>query len=68
MAITSQLHIPGGLGEVVPQDWRGAGLIKPSALKPVFATLEQSLVIREPGALSQSDLEALRRVIAAVLV
>jgi hypothetical protein len=28
------------------QEWTAAGLIKPSAIKPVFATLERSLVIR----------------------
>jgi mRNA interferase MazF len=37
------------------QDWQAASLLKPSAIKPVFATLEQALVIRTPGRLSARD-------------
>jgi mRNA interferase MazF len=35
-------------------------LLKPSAIKPVFATLEQALVIRRLGGLSESDRDRLR--------
>jgi mRNA interferase MazF len=38
MAITSQLRAVPGLGEVELKQWRDAGLIKPSVVKPVFAT------------------------------
>ncbi len=67
MAITSQLRANAILGEVWLHDWRGAGLLKPSAIKPVFATLEQSLMIRRLGALAQTDREALRQAIRQVL-
>jgi len=65
MAITSQLR--AGAGEVAVQEWKAAGLLKPSVIKPVFATLEQSLVIRQLGALHAADKEALRQAIARTL-
>src|SRR5258708_13545100 len=42
MAITSQLRVNSGLGEIEVGQWQTAGLLKPSAVKPVFATLDQS--------------------------
>lgn len=67
MAVTSQLRANAILGEVWVQDWKAAGLLKPSAIKPVFATLEQTLVIRQLGALVAADREALRQAIAQTL-
>jgi hypothetical protein len=37
MPITSQLRGSGAFGEVMVQDWQAAKLLKPSAIKPVFA-------------------------------
>jgi mRNA interferase MazF len=67
MAVTSQLRANPILGEVWLADWKVAGLLKPSAVKPVFATLEQSLVVRRLGALAAADREALRQAIAQTL-
>ena len=67
MAITSQLRPAPGLGEVWVGQWQAAGLLKPSAVKPVFATLEQALVLRLLGTLSAGDQTALRKAIAATL-
>ena len=67
MAVTSQLRANAILGEVWVQDWKGAGLLKPSVIKPVFATLEQALVIRQLGALVSADRAALRQAIAHTL-
>ena len=66
MAITSQVRMPLGFGEAIFTDWQAAGLIKPSVLKPVFTTLEQTLVIRAMGTLSISDQAMLRAVLATV--
>lgn len=49
MAITSQVRQPLAFGGAMVADWQGAGLIKASVLKPVFATIEQALVIRTMG-------------------
>jgi hypothetical protein len=45
MAVTSQLRPAPALGKVRISDWQPAGLLKPSAIKPVFATIEQRLII-----------------------
>lgn len=67
MAITSQVRTPLGFGEAMVADWQAAGLIKQSVLKPVFTTLEQSLVIRTMGRLSAADAKTLRDVLADVI-
>lgn len=67
MAITSQLRPSRGLGETWVSAWRAAGLLKPSVVKPVFATLEQGLVIRPLGKLDADDQAALRKAIAEVV-
>ena len=67
MAITSQVHSSSSLGEVQVVQWQAANLLKPSAIKPVFATLEQNLILKTLGALGPSDRAALREAIAAVL-
>jgi len=67
MAITSQLRSNSIMGDVPIIEWKAAGLLKPSAIKPVFATLEQSIVLSRLGALGSKDQSALRSVIAAVL-
>jgi mRNA interferase MazF len=67
MAVTSQLRANRALGEVAVTEWQAAGLLKPSAIKPVFATLEQTLIIRQLGVLGRADCAALRDGIARVL-
>jgi mRNA interferase MazF len=67
MAITSQLRPNPGLGDAWIGDWQAAGLLKPSVVKPVFATLEQRLVLRRLGALDDADRAALRRAISEII-
>jgi mRNA interferase MazF len=67
MAVTSQIHVNEALGEVSVLEWQAAGLLKPSAIKPVFATLAQSLVLRTLGALRQHDQAVLRSGIAKLI-
>jgi mRNA interferase MazF len=67
MAITSQIHWPSSLGEVPISQWQAANLLKPSAIKPVLATLEQNLILKKLGVLDPSDQAALRQAIAAPL-
>jgi mRNA interferase MazF len=49
MAVTSQLRPNPSLGEVWIDHWQVAGLLKPSAAKPVLATIKQGLIIRKLG-------------------
>jgi len=67
MAITSQFRPSPALGDVWLQDWQAAGLLKTSAVKPVFATLEQTLVIRQLGTLSLFDQAAVKNAISLIL-
>jgi hypothetical protein len=41
MAVTSQLWPNLGFGDAWISHWQAAGPLKPSVVKPVFATLEQ---------------------------
>jgi mRNA interferase MazF len=67
MAITSQLRPDPRVGETWISHWQGAGLLKPSVVKPVFATLEQRLVLRRLGALVDDDIAALRNAISEII-
>lgn len=67
VAVTSQLRLTTTLGEVLIDDWQGAGLVKSSAIKPTFATFEQSLILKKLGTLQPADRSALRFSIAAIL-
>ena len=55
MAVTSQVRVAGGFDGLVLIDWQDAGLLKPSAIKPVIATIAQPLVLRALGALTKRD-------------
>lgn len=67
MAITSQLRASAAYGEVWLTDWQAAGLLKPSAVKPVIATLEARLIIRQLGTLANDDAQALRTAIKEII-
>ena len=67
MAVTSQLRPNPGLGDAWISHWQEAGLLKPSVVKPVFATLEQRLVLRRLGALDDDDLAVLRKAISEII-
>ena len=67
MAVTSQARPAAGLGEVAVQHWKQAGLLKPSVLKPLLATVQRGLVIRKLGRLEAQDRDALRRGLTKIL-
>jgi len=67
MAITSQARPAGAIGEVAVKDWKGAGLLKASVVKPVLTTIEAALVIRTLGELTADDQHALRQALATIL-
>ena len=67
MAITSQLRPMPGMGDIWLAGWKNAGLLKPSAVKPVFATFEQKLVVRQLGRLDLNDRVELKKTIDELL-
>jgi len=52
---------------VILQDWRAAGLLKPSAIKPVITTIEKRLVIKTMGRLKANDSTALKESLRTIL-
>ncbi|MHB1231792.1 MAG: type II toxin-antitoxin system PemK/MazF family toxin [Burkholderiales bacterium] len=67
MAVTSQVRTALTVGEIIVSDWQGAGLLKSSAIKPVIATIEKSLVINTLGRLKNDDQIALRNAIGKII-
>jgi mRNA interferase MazF len=60
MAVTSQLIGEMRADDIPVLNWETAGLLKPSAIKPVIATLEQGLILRRLGTLDMADCETLQ--------
>jgi mRNA interferase MazF len=55
MAVTSQIKPASIISEVIIQNWQAAGLLKPSAIKPVITTIEKPLIIKTMGRLKEND-------------
>ncbi len=66
-AITSNVSPPFRLGDTLLSDWRVAGLLKPSAVRGVVATVDKRDVVRKLGSLSAGDLESVEQGMARVL-
>ncbi len=54
-AVSSRVRRPAAFGEVFLEGWKGAGLLAPSTIKPVLATIEKALVLRRLGRLEAGD-------------
>lgn len=67
MAITSQVRSPLAFAEALVVDWQLAKLLKVSVVKPLLATLEQSLIIRQLGVLSDRDQAQLRQTLSLIV-
>ena len=59
MAVTSQIKPSVQFGEMTISQWKQAGLLKPSVIKPVFTTIEKGLVLKKLGQLKTKDIETL---------
>ena len=67
LAVTSQARPAATVGEVQVKDWKQAGLLKPSVMKPVIATIERGLVRKRLGKLSSEDQRSLRAAIEQII-
>jgi mRNA interferase MazF len=67
MAITSQIRTRSAFGEFTVAEWKKAGLIAPSAVKPVLTTIAKRLVLKKLGGLQPSDVRSLRADIAKLV-
>jgi len=66
-AVTNNVTPPFRPGDTLLNDWGVAGLLKPSAVRGVLATVDKSDVMRKLGALSQNDLSKVEQGIADIL-
>ena len=67
IAVTSQVNVTLQFGEVLIDDWAGAGLIKSSVIKPVITTLQRNLVIRTLGKLQSPDFQELKNILQQII-
>ena len=67
VAVTSQVRPISGVGEAAITEWKEAGLLKPSVVKPLLATVAKSLALRKLGSLKPTDVAALRDVLRTIL-
>jgi mRNA interferase MazF len=67
LAVTSKIEKSVGIGECLVSDWKEAGLLKPSAIKPAISTIEQTLVLKKLGALSPRDSSSMDKAIRGFL-
>jgi len=67
MAITSQTERTIGIGECLIENWRDAGLLKPSAIKPAISTIEQKLILKKLGRLSPKDFISMENALKELL-
>jgi mRNA interferase MazF len=66
-AITSNVSPPFRPGDTLLGDWLAAGLLKPSAVRGVLATVDKRDVVRVLGPLSAADLRQVEQGIAGIL-
>ncbi len=66
-AVTSQIRKPLKIDEVEIIEWQNSGLLKPSVKKPVFTTIEKSLILRRLGSLEDSDANNLQKTLQLIL-
>jgi len=67
MAITSQSAQSHSFGDLDITQWDEAGLLKPSLIKPIFATVEKTLVLRKLGRMASKDRLTLQGVLQKLL-
>lgn len=67
IAITSKIDESSTPGECFIEDWKYAGLLKPSCIKPAISTIETKLVLKKLGELSQSDVSSMRVILKEIL-
>jgi mRNA interferase MazF len=60
MAVTSRIREIQSFCDVIIKEWKQAGLIKESAIKPMIITIEKDLILAKLGQLQKQDTQALR--------
>ena len=67
MAITSQVSSSPKVGDIIIADWRSAGLLKASMIKPIITTIEKQLILKKLGRLQDIDIESLKEGLIGII-
>lgn len=67
MAITSQVRTPTTFGDIMVKHWQAAKLLKLSAIKPAFTTIDKRLVRKSLGQLHEIDRASLKVAVHVIL-
>jgi mRNA interferase MazF len=67
MAVSSRTRPRMAFAEAEIRHWKEAGLLKPSVIKPVIATIERGSVRRKLGHFRPNDIDALRTVLGTII-
>jgi mRNA interferase MazF len=67
MAVTSQIRPSTSFGEITITEWKQAGLLKPSVIKPIFTTVEKGHVLRKLGRIEENDRRDLQKALRVLL-
>jgi mRNA interferase MazF len=65
--VSSRISEAGKPLDHVIQKWQEAGLLKPSFLRPKFATIDPGLIVLPIGALADTDKASLERMLCKAL-
>lgn len=58
---------PVRFGTLEVQDWKQSGLLNPSLIKPVFATVEKPLILRRLGSLDPATVANLKALLPQLI-
>ena len=67
IAVTSNLRPDPAAIDAEILDWKKAGLVKPSAFKPIITTWARDLIIKGLGKLQLIDQEILQKLLSRIL-
>jgi mRNA interferase MazF len=67
IAVTSIANSVTSFAEMTITEWKAAGLLKPSIIKPVLTTIDKMLVIKKLGELQEVDAQALHNLLQIIL-
>jgi mRNA interferase MazF len=59
--VTSQMYMPLRFSDYKLQNWKQAGLPKPSIVKMKFATIDKAIVVKTIGKLEDTDREEIEK-------
>jgi mRNA interferase MazF len=67
IAVTSQANPATSFAEMTITEWKAAGLLKSSIIKPVLTTIDKMLVIKKLGELQEVDTQVLHNLLEIIL-